>query len=159
MNIRVGIGYDVHPLKEDTPFWLGGILIPHTKGALGHSDADTLIHSICDALLGAAALGDIGTHCPDTSNEFKGIDSKILLAKTVEIISNNGFAIGNIDSTICLQKPKIAEYIPEMRKTIAQIARITETEMSIKATTTEKLGFVGREEGISAYTIVLIFKK
>jgi 2-C-methyl-D-erythritol 2,4-cyclodiphosphate synthase len=159
MNIRVGIGYDVHPLKEDTPFWLGGILIPHTKGALGHSDADTLIHSICDALLGAAALGDIGTHFPDTSNEFKGIDSKILLAKTVEIISNNGFAIGNIDSTICLQKPKIAEYIPEMRKTIAQIARITETEMSIKATTTEKLGFVGREEGISAYTIVLIFKK
>ena len=158
MKFRVGFGFDVHPLKENLDFWLGGIKIPHSKGAVGHSDADNLIHAICDALLGAANLGDIGNHFPDNASEFKGIDSKILLKKTAELLNNAGFQIGNIDSTICLQKPKIASYIPEMKKALSTVMQIPEDDISIKATTTEKLGYVGREEGISAYAVVLIEK-
>lgn len=156
MKFKVGFGFDVHPLIENVDFWLGGMLIPHNKGASGHSDADTLVHSICDSLLGAANLGDIGAHFPDTSAEYKGIDSKILLAKTIELIKKEGYSIGNIDTTICLQKPKIAQYIPEMKKILASVMNIPECDISIKATTTEKLGFVGREEGIAAYAVVLI---
>ena len=156
MKFRIGFGFDIHPLKDNIPFWLGGILILHDKGSSGHSDADTLIHAICDALLGAANLGDIGVHFPDTSAEYKGIDSKIILKKTVELILNNGYSIGNIDTTICLQKPKIAPYIPEMKKTLAGVIGISENDISIKATTTEKLGFIGREEGIAVYAAVLI---
>ena len=158
MKIRVGFGFDVHQLVEDRDFILGGIKVEHYKGALGHSDADTLIHAICDALLGAANLGDIGVHFPDTSNDFKGIDSKILLAKTVQLIRGNGYSISNIDTTVCLQKPKIKILIPEMRAVLAQTMEIPEEDISIKATTTEKLGFVGREEGISAYAVALITK-
>lgn len=157
MNFRVGIGYDVHQLKDGEEFWLGGILIPHTKGAVGHSDADVLIHTICDALLGAANLGDIGKHFPDTSNAFKGIDSKILLKKVNELLKENGYTIGNIDSTVCLQKPKLAPHIPTMIKTIAQVLDIEENKVSVKATTTEKLGFVGKEEGVSALATCLIY--
>lgn len=158
MKFRIGFGFDVHPLKENLDFWLGGIKIPHSKGASGHSDADTLIHAICDALLGAANLGDIGKQFPDQDEEYKGIDSKVLLKRTVDLIWKEGYSIGNIDSTICLQKPKIASYIPEMQKTLANIIGVTENDISIKATTTEKLGFVGREDGISAYAVVLIEK-
>lgn len=158
MKIRVGFGYDVHPLIENRDFILGGIKIEHNKGALGHSDADTLIHAVCDALLGAANLGDIGKHFPDTSAEFKDIDSKILLKKTIKLIREKGFSISNVDSTICLQKPKIKPYINEMVKVMAQTMEIPEEDISIKATTTEKLGFVGREEGISAYAVVLLVK-
>jgi 2-C-methyl-D-erythritol 2,4-cyclodiphosphate synthase len=158
MKIRVGFGFDVHPLVENLPFTLGGIQIPHHKGALGHSDADTLIHAICDALLGAANLGDIGQHFPDTSAEFKGIDSKILLKRTIQLIREKGYSISNIDSTVCLQRPKIKEFIPKMKEALAQTMQIPEEDISIKATTTEKLGFVGREEGISAYATALIVK-
>ncbi len=158
MKIKVGFGFDVHQLKEGLDFWIGGIVIPHTKGGLGHSDADVLIHTICDALLGAANLGDIGKHFPDTSEKYKGIDSKILLKEVVKLISEKGFSIGNIDSTICLQKPKIGPYIPEMQKVLANCMGIDTEDISIKATTTEKLSFVGREEGVSAYAIVLINK-
>jgi 2-C-methyl-D-erythritol 2,4-cyclodiphosphate synthase len=158
MNFRVGFGFDVHQLKDDLDFWLGGIIIPHTKGGLGHSDADVLIHTICDALLGAANLGDIGKHFPDTSKEYKGIDSKILLKEVLLLIRNKGYEIGNIDSTICLQTPKIGPYIPEMKKVLAFCMNIDIDQVSIKATTTEKLSFVGREEGVSAYATVLINK-
>ena len=158
MKIKVGFGFDVHQLKQGLDFWLGGIIIPHSKGGLGHSDADVLIHSICDALLGAANLGDIGKHFPDTSDEFKGIDSKILLKEVVKLISEKGYNIGNIDSTICLQSPKIEKYIPEMQKVLSDCMNIDVDDISIKATTTEKLSFVGREEGVSAYAIVLIQK-
>jgi 2-C-methyl-D-erythritol 2,4-cyclodiphosphate synthase len=158
MKFRVGIGYDVHPLVENRPFMLGGIEIKHSKGALGHSDADTLIHAICDALLGAANLGDIGKHFPDTSADFKGIDSKILLQKTVLLIKNEGYSISNIDSTVCLQAPKIKSYIPTMTSVLSKTMGIPENDISIKATTTEKMGFVGREEGISAYAVALIYK-
>ena len=158
MNFRVGFGFDVHQLKDDLDFWLGGIIIPHTKGGLGHSDADVLIHTICDALLGAANLGDIGKHFPDTSKEYKGIDSKILLKEVLLLIRNKGYEIGNIDSTICLQTPKIGLYIPEMQKVLATCMNIDVDQVSIKATTTEKLSFVGREEGVSAYATVLITK-
>ena len=157
-KIRTGFGFDVHQLKEGLDFWLGGIKIPHTKGALGHSDADVLIHVICDALLGAANMRDIGFHFPDTAGEYKGIDSKILLKKTVELITEKGYTIGNIDSTVCLQTPKINPHIPEMKKVLAQVMGIPEDDISIKATTTEKLGYVGREEGVSAYAVVLIEK-
>jgi len=157
--MRIGFGYDVHPLKDGLTFTLGGIVIPHDKGAQGHSDADTLIHAICDALLGAANLGDIGLHFPDNSNEFKGIDSKILLRKTVQLISEKGYAISNIDTTVCLQKPKIRPFIPQMVEALSQTMQIPSEDISIKATTTEKLGFVGREEGVTAYAIVLINKK
>ena len=158
MKIKVGFGFDVHQLKDGLDFWLGGIKVPHTKGGLGHSDADVLIHAICDALLGAANLGDIGKHFPDSSEEFKGIDSKILLKEVVKMISERGYSIGNIDSTVCLQKPKIGPYIPEMQKVLASYMNIASEDMSIKATTTERLSFVGREEGISAYATVLIQK-
>jgi 2-C-methyl-D-erythritol 2,4-cyclodiphosphate synthase len=158
MKMRVGFGFDVHQLVEGLDFVLGGIKVEHYKGALGHSDADTLIHAICDALLGAANLGDIGVHFPDTSNDFKGIDSKILLARTVQLIREKGYSISNIDTTVCLQKPKIKILIPEMRAVLANTMEIPEEDISIKATTTEKLGFVGREEGISAYAVVLIAK-
>ena len=158
MKTRIGFGFDVHQLKDGHDFWLGGIKIEHSKGAFGHSDADVLIHVICDALLGAANMRDIGFHFPDTSSDFKGIDSKILLRKVVALIREKGFEIGNIDSTICLQQPKINPYIPEMKKTLSQVLQIDEDTISIKATTTEKLGYVGREEGVSAYAVVLIEK-
>lgn len=154
--MRIGFGYDVHPLKDGLTFTLGGIVIPHTKGAQGHSDADTLIHAICDALLGAANLGDIGLHFPDNSGEFKGIDSKILLRRTMDLIHQKGYKVGNIDTTVCLQKPKIRPYITEMVKVLAETMQIPVEDISIKATTTEKLGFVGREEGVSAYAVALI---
>ena len=158
MNFRVGFGFDVHQLQQGLDFWLGGIIVPHTKGGLGHSDADVLIHTICDALLGAANMGDIGKHFPDTSVEYKGIDSKILLKEVVRLISEKGFSIGNIDSTICLQTPKIGKYIPEMQRVLASCMDIDIEDVSIKATTTEKLSFVGRQEGVSAYATVLIQK-
>ena len=159
MSFRVGFGFDVHQLKVGLDFWLGGIIVPHTKGGLGHSDADVLIHTICDALLGAANLGDIGKHFPDTKADYKGIDSKILLKEVMVLIRNKGYEIGNIDSTICLQTPKIGHYIPEMQKVLATCMNIDVDQVSIKATTTEKLSFVGREEGVSAYATVLINKK
>ena len=158
MKIKVGFGFDVHQLQQGLDFWLGGIIVSHTKGGLGHSDADVLIHTICDALLGAANMGDIGKHFPDTSAEYKGIDSKILLKEVVRLISEKGFSIGNIDSTICLQTPKIGKYIPEMQRVLASCMDIDIEDVSIKATTTEKLSFVGREEGVSAYATVLIQK-
>ena len=158
MSFRIGFGFDVHQLKEGLDFWLGGIIVPHTKGGLGHSDADVLIHTICDALLGAANLGDIGKHFPDTAAEYKGIDSKILLKEVMVLIREKGYEIGNIDSTICLQTPKIGPYIPEMQKVLATCMGVDADLVSIKATTTEKLSFVGREEGVSAYATVLINK-
>ena len=158
MKIKVGFGFDVHQLHEGLDFWIGGIIVPHTKGGVGHSDADVLIHTICDALLGAANMGDIGKHFPDTSAEYKGIDSKILLKEVVRLISEKGFSIGNIDSTICLQTPKIGKYIPEMQRVLASCMDIDIEDVSIKATPTEKLSFVGRQEGVSAYATVLIQK-
>jgi 2-C-methyl-D-erythritol 2,4-cyclodiphosphate synthase len=158
MNIRVGSGVDFHRLTEGRELWLGGVKIPHTKGALGHSDADVLLHAICDAMLGAACLGDIGEHFPDTSNEFKNIDSKILLQRTNELLQKENYKLINIDSTLCLQSPKIKPYVPQMQKVIAGIVELSEKDVSIKATTTEKLGFVGREEGVVAYATVLIEK-
>ena len=158
MNFRVGFGFDVHRLKDRLDFWLGGIKVPHTKGGLGHSDADVLIHSICDALLGAANLGDIGKHFPDTDPKYKGIDSKILLKEVMVFIRAKGYELVNIDSTICLQTPKIGSYIPEMQKVLANSMGVDIDLVSIKATTTETLGFVGREEGVSAYATVLITK-
>ncbi len=159
MTFRTGIGYDVHQLREGLPLWLGGIQIPHTKGLLGHSDADVLIHAICDALLGAAALGDIGKHFPDSDPAYKGIDSKLLLAKTCELLDSKGYAIGNVDAILCMQRPKVAPYIPLMRQTLASTMQIDLDAVSVKATTTEHLGFEGREEGISAIATVLIERK
>ncbi|QSE97895.1 2-C-methyl-D-erythritol 2,4-cyclodiphosphate synthase [Fulvivirga lutea] len=158
MKIRTGLGYDVHQLVDGKDFWLGGIKIEHTKGAVGHSDADVLIHVICDALLGAANMRDIGYHFADTDPAFKGIDSKILLRDVMKLIRTKGWEIGNIDSTICLQRPKINPYIPEMKKCLAEVMGIDEEDVSIKATTTEKLGFVGKEEGVAAFATVLITK-
>ena len=158
MKIRVGFGYDVHAFVADRELWLGGIRIEHSMGLQGHSDADVLIHAICDALLGAAGMRDIGYHFPDTSDTFKGIDSKILLRKTVELIREKGFEIGNIDSVICMQRPKLKSLIPQMQSCLAGILGIEKEEISVKATTTEKLGFEGREEGVSAYATVLIYK-
>ncbi len=158
VNFRVGLGYDVHRLGEGYDFWLGGIKIDFNKGAIGHSDADVLIHAICDALLGAANLRDIGFHFPDTSADYKGIDSKILLKQVAQLLKDKGYAVGNIDSTICLQLPKINPYVPQMVEAIANCLNIEADRISIKATTTEKLGFVGREEGISAYSTCLIYK-
>ena len=158
MKIRVGFGYDVHKLEEGYALWLGGIQVEHSKGSVGHSDGDVLIHAICDALLGAANLRDIGIHFPDTDKSLKGIDSKILLKKTLEILKSKGFQIGNVDSTICLQRPKIKDLIPEMQRVLAEVLEITADDLSIKATTTEKLGFTGREEGIVAIAVVLLSK-
>lgn len=158
MSYRVGSGVDFHQLKEGRDLWIGGVKIPHTKGAVGHSDADVLLHAICDALLGALCLGDIGVHFPDTDAAYKNIDSKILLEKTVALIQQENYAIVNIDSTLCLQEPKIKPYTGEMRKSIAGITGLTEKDVSIKATTTEQMGFVGREEGVIAYATVLLRK-
>lgn len=156
MGLRIGMGVDFHQLTEGRDFWLGGVKIPHSKGALGHSDADVLLHAVCDALLGAACLGDIGVHFPDTDAAFKNIDSKILLAKTAALITAEGYSIVNIDTALCLQAPKIKPYIPAMQQTIAGILGLNEKDVSIKATTTEKMGFVGREEGLMAYATVLL---
>ena len=159
MKIRVGFGLDVHQLTEGRKMVVGGIEVPHTKGPLGHSDGDTLIHAICDALLGAANMRDIGYHFPDTSATYENIDSKILLKKTVGLIADKGYTIGNIDSTICLQRPKIKDFIPKIQQCLAEVCGISVDDISIKATTTEKLGFEGREEGMSAYAVVLIQKE
>lgn len=159
MKIRVGFGYDVHRLADNRDLWLGGIKIEHTQGLLGHSDADVLIHAICDALLGAANLRDIGFHFPDTAGEYKDIDSKILLKKTLEVISAKGYKVGNIDATICAERPKINPHIPAMQQVIADILEISLDDISIKATTSEKMGFVGREEGFAAYAVALIESK
>jgi len=155
---RIGQGIDFHQLVEGREFWLGGILIPHSKGALGHSDADVLLHAICDALLGALSLGDIGQHFPDTDMSFKGVDSKILLSKCYQLVCEKGYTLVNIDSTILLQAPKIMKYVDEMKKTIAQILNVSPDDVSIKATTTEKLSFIGREEGIVATANILLQK-
>lgn len=155
---RIGSGIDFHQLVTGRDLWLGGIKIPHEKGALGHSDADVLLHAICDAMLGALALGDIGMHFPDTSSEFKDIDSKILLQCTNDLISSKGYKVVNVDSTVCLEAPKIKKYNAEMRQTIASILQVSIDDISIKATTTEKMGFVGREEGLVAYATVLLCK-
>lgn len=157
MNVRIGNGYDVHRLAPGLPLWLGGILVPHHQGCEAHSDGDVLIHAICDALLGAAGLRDIGIHFPDTDSAFKGIDSKILLAKVMALVRAKGYSVGNIDSVIALQQPKIKDFIPKMVKTLANIIAVDEEDISIKATTTEKLGFVGREEGIEAYAVVILY--
>ena len=158
MSFRIGSGIDFHQLVADRELWIGGVHIPHSKGALGHSDADVLLHAICDALLGAACLGDIGSHFPDTSSTYKDIDSRILLKSTSELVSKAGYKIVNIDSTICLQEPKISSYITQMRREIARVLSISENDISIKATTTEKMGFIGRGEGISAYATTLLEK-
>ena len=156
MKIRVGFGFDVHRLVVGRELWLGGIKLEHELGLLGHSDADVLIHAICDALLGAANMRDIGDHFPDNAGEFKGIDSKILLARTVDLIATKGYRVGNIDATVCAERPKLKARIPEMQEVLAHVMNIDAEDVSIKATTTEKLGFTGREEGISAYATVLI---
>lgn len=158
MNIRIGFGYDVHKLVEGRPLWMGGIRIEHPMGLLGHSDADVLIHAICDALLGAANMRDIGYHFPDTSAETLDIDSKILLKKTIGLIASKGYRLGNIDATICAERPKMNPHIQEMKECLARVIGTDEDNISIKATTTEKLGFTGREEGISAYATVLIYR-
>ncbi|MEI6433507.1 MAG: 2-C-methyl-D-erythritol 2,4-cyclodiphosphate synthase [Bacteroidota bacterium] len=155
---RIGFGFDTHQLQPDIDFWLGGILIPHTKGSVGHSDADVLIHAIIDALLGAAGLRDIGNQFPDNDPLLKGIDSKILLERTMALVRENRFEIGNIDSTVVLQNPKISAAIPEMIQTLTKVMQISPSQISVKAKTSEKLGFIGREEGISAYAIVLLQK-
>ncbi|NLU40090.1 MAG: 2-C-methyl-D-erythritol 2,4-cyclodiphosphate synthase [Bacteroidales bacterium] len=159
MDIRVGNGYDVHALAAGESLWLGGIKIKHEKGTVAHSDGDVLIHAICDALLGALALGDIGKHFPDNDNTYKNIDSKILLKKCCELVCSMGYRVGNIDSTICAQRPKLKDYIPTMRERLASVMDIPFSNISVKATTTEKLGFVGREEGISSYAVVLLIKE
>lgn len=156
MSYRIGTGVDYHQLVAGRDLWLGGVKIPHNKGALGHSDADVLLHAICDAMLGALALGDIGFHFPDTSSIYKDIDSKILLEKCFDLINARGYKVVNIDSTLCLQTPKIKSYIPQMQQIIASIVHITIGDISIKATTTEQLGFIGREEGLKAYATVLL---
>ncbi|WP_298301771.1 2-C-methyl-D-erythritol 2,4-cyclodiphosphate synthase [Hydrotalea sp.] len=156
--MRTGFGIDFHQLVTGRDFWLGGVHIPYHKGALGHSDADVLLHAICDALLGAACLGDIGLHFPDTSPAYKNIDSKILLEKCVALIAEKGYKIINIDSSICLEAPKIKPYVPQMQQIIAEACHITTEDVSVKATTTEKMGFVGREEGLVAYATVLIHR-
>ncbi|MDW7695678.1 2-C-methyl-D-erythritol 2,4-cyclodiphosphate synthase [Flammeovirgaceae bacterium SG7u.111] len=158
MKIRIGQGYDVHRLVEGADFWLGGILVPHTHGAIGHSDADVLIHTICDALLGAANMRDIGFHFSDQDSKYKGIDSKILLKDVMKLIRDKGYEIGNVDATICLQAPKVNPHIPAMKKCLAEVMEIEEEDISIKATTTEKLGFVGEKEGVAAFAVALITK-
>lgn len=158
MKIRVGFGFDVHKLVSGRELWLGGIRLEHELGLLGHSDADVLIHAICDALLGAANMRDIGYHFPDNAGEYKDIDSKILLARTVEIIAAKGYRVGNIDATVCAERPKLKTHIPQICETLARVMKIDLDDVSVKATTTEKLGFTGREEGISAYATVLIEK-
>lgn len=159
MKIRTGFGFDVHRLVEGRDLWLGGIKIEHSMGLLGHSDADVLIHAICDALLGAANMRDIGYHFPDTSADTLNIDSKVLLRKTIELIAGKGYVVGNIDATVCAERPKINPHVPAIKTCLAEVIGTDEDNISIKATTTEKLGFTGREEGISAYAVVLIERK
>ncbi len=156
MCYRIGSGIDVHQLVEDRPLWLGGVRIPHHKGGLGHSDADVLLHAICDALLGALALGDIGMHFPDTDAAYKNIDSKILLQKTYALIKNKNYSVVNVDASLCLERPKVRVHSQQMRKVIAGLLEISEDDVSVKATTNEKLGFIGREEGVVAYATVLL---
>ena len=158
MKIRTGFGYDVHRLVEGRDLWLGGIKIDYERGLLGHSDADVLIHAICDALLGAANMRDIGYHFPDTSADTLNVDSKLLLAKTIDLIASRGYRVGNVDATVCAERPKINPHVPAMKACLAHVMGIDEDDVSIKATTTERLGFTGREEGISAYAVVLIEK-
>ncbi|MFI3263031.1 MAG: 2-C-methyl-D-erythritol 2,4-cyclodiphosphate synthase [Rikenellaceae bacterium] len=158
-NIRIGYGYDVHRLAEGLSLTIGGIKLEHTKGCVAHSDGDVLIHAICDAMLGALALGDIGTHFPDTSAEFKNIDSKILLKRTVELIEQKGYEVGNVDSMLCLENPKIKPHVKNMQATLAAVIGVDDDDVSIKATTKEKLGFVGEERGVEASAVVLLFKK
>ena len=158
MSYRIGSGVDFHKLSEGRDLWIGGVKIPHYKGAVGHSDADVLLHAICDALLGALCLGDIGVHFPDTDDSFKNIDSKILLQRTTQLIIKEGYSVVNVDSTLCLQEPKIKLYVTEMQKIIAGILGVTEKDVSVKATTTEEMGFAGREEGLMAYASVLLKK-
>ncbi len=157
-HIRIGQGYDVHKLAQGHPFWLGGIQLEHTHGAVGHSDADVLIHVICDALLGAAALRDIGYHFSDKDPQYKGIDSKILLKEVMKLVRNAGYEVGNVDVTVCLEQPKVNPYIPKMQACLAEVMQIPQEDISLKATTTEKLGFVGREEGVAAHAVALIYK-
>jgi 2-C-methyl-D-erythritol 2,4-cyclodiphosphate synthase len=159
MSYRIGFGIDFHQLVEGRDLWIGGVKINHHKGAIGHSDADVLLHAICDALLGAASLGDIGVHFPNSSPEFKNIDSKILLKKTIQLIQQEEFTVVNIDTTICLEEPKISNHVPEMQQLIAGILNISTKDISIKATTTEKMGFIGRGEGLAAYATVLLQRK
>jgi 2-C-methyl-D-erythritol 2,4-cyclodiphosphate synthase len=159
MGYRIGSGVDFHQLVTGRDLWIGGIKIPHTKGALGHSDADVLLHAICDAMLGALCLGDIGVHFPDTDASYKNIDSKILLEKTFSLVKSKGYKVINIDSTLCLQAPKIKPYVAQMQQTIAAILNISDEDISVKATTTENLGFVGREEGLVAYATILLYKE
>lgn len=156
MSYRIGSGVDYHQLVAGRDLWIGGVKIPHTKGALGHSDADVLLHAICDAMLGALALGDIGFHFPDTDSSFKNIDSKILLKKSADLIESKGYKVINIDSTLCLQSPQIKSYVSQMQQTIADILHVTVADVSVKATTTEQMGFIGREEGLKAYATVLL---
>lgn len=158
MKIRVGFGFDVHQLVEGRDLWLGGVKLQHSKGLLGHSDADVLIHAICDALLGAANMRDIGYHFPDNSADYKGIDSKILLKEVVKLIGTKGYRVGNVDATVCAERPKLNPHIPAMQQVLAEVMGVDADDVSIKATTTEKLGFTGREEGISAFATVLIEK-
>ena len=158
MKVRVGFGFDVHQLIEGRDLWLGGVKLQHSKGLLGHSDADVLIHAICDALLGAANMRDIGYHFPDNASEYKNIDSKLLLRRVVELIATKGYHVGNIDATVCAERPKLNPHIPAMQQVLAEVMGVDVEDVSIKATTTEKLGFTGREEGIAAYATVLIEK-
>ena len=158
MKVRVGFGYDVHELVPERDLWLGGVKIEHTMGLQGHSDADVLIHAICDALLGAANMRDIGYHFPDTAGEYKDIDSKILLFDTMELLRDAGYTLGNIDATVAAERPKLNPHIPEMKRVMADVLQVDVEDISIKATTTEKLGFTGRQEGIAAYATVLIQK-
>ncbi len=157
--IKVGFGFDVHKLEEGYDLWIGGVKVDSEKGSVGHSDGDVLIHAICDAILGAVNLGDIGTHFPDSDPEYKNIDSKILLGKVCDLLEREGYLINNIDSTVSLEKPKIAGYISEMKSALSETTGVKESDISIKATTTEKLGFTGRQEGIAAYAVVLIRRK
>jgi 2-C-methyl-D-erythritol 2,4-cyclodiphosphate synthase len=158
MNIRIGFGYDVHQLAEGRKLVIGGIAVPHEKGPVAHSDGDVLIHAICDALLGAAGLRDIGVHFPDNTDTFKGMSSIIILQRTIALLKEHGYQVGNIDSTLCLQRPKIKDYVPLMIACLANAMETETTNVSVKATTTEKLGFVGEEKGIAAYAVALIFK-
>jgi 2-C-methyl-D-erythritol 2,4-cyclodiphosphate synthase len=159
VNIRVGFGYDVHPLGEGRELWLGGIKLHFDKGCVGHSDADVLLHAVCDALLGAANLRDIGFHFPNTNPKYKGADSKLLLKEVVHLLDKNGYAIGNVDATLSLEAPKVNPHITDMQNVLAPIMNITPNDISIKATTNERLGYVGREEGVNAYAVALIYKK
>ncbi len=158
-KIRVGFGYDVHRFAEDRELWLGGIRLTYDKGLIGHSDADVLIHALCDAILGAANMRDIGHHFPDTSDEYRGVDSKLLLSKTMQLICSRGYELGNADITVCAEQPKLNPHIPLMQQTLAEVMQVNIDDISIKATTSEKMGFVGREEGIAVYAVVLLMAR